>query len=195
MEHRLEVYAEDRERLLMTLRRKGIRGWVPAQVLREAILECGWRIERGYGVEASVLALCCPEQRVVHLPVDFRRRLRVPETEGPMLNETLAQQLGQIRLNGPDKRRDADDYARVFLVPLVKLMTRLPMLEMLKAEKEQHRWYQLQRLALEFRVTVWFLGMTLEMYELAHVDQGRRRIKLLPASYELARRFAFGRLA
>jgi hypothetical protein len=195
MQHQLEVYAQDRERLLLELRRKGVRGWVPAQLVRDAILHCGWRIERDYGVEASLLALCRPDQRAVLIPVDFRARLRVPETEAAMLNETLAQQLGQIRLQGPDRQRDADDYARVFLVPLVKLMTRLPMLELLKAEKDKHRWYQLQRLALEFRVTLWFLGITLEMYGLARVDQARRRVELLPASYELARRFAFGRLA
>ena len=54
-----ENYAEDREHLLLALRRKGVRGWVPAQLVRDAILECGWRIERAYGLEPSLLGLCC----------------------------------------------------------------------------------------------------------------------------------------
>ncbi len=67
---------------------------------------------------------------------DFRRRLRVPETAVAVLNETLAHELGRIRLHaqqpvkgvkvGLEQKKEAGDYARTFLVPLVVLVTRLP---------------------------------------------------------------------
>ena len=197
----LSNYAEDRERLLLALRRKGVRGWVPAQVLRDVILECGWRIERSYGMEPGLLGLCCPEQRVLKIPVDFRRRLRVPETAAAVLNETLAQELGHIRLlavlRERKKReldREAGDYARVFLVPLVALLTRLPMNKLLQAETQQQRWAQLARLAEEFRVTAWFMARVLQMYGLIRLGQ-RRQIEILPEAHSMARRFAFARMA
>ena len=53
-----------------------------------------------------------------------------------MLNETLAHELGSIRLHaqqpvkgvkvGLEQKKEAGDYARTFLVPLVVLVTRLP---------------------------------------------------------------------
>ncbi len=58
MEYRLERYADDREHLLLELRRKGVRGWVPAQVVRDAILQCQWRIERVHGLQAGLLGVC-----------------------------------------------------------------------------------------------------------------------------------------
>lgn len=205
MDERLKDYAEDREQLLLALRRQGLRGWVPAQLVRDALLHCGWRIERVYGLPDSLLGLCCAEERVVKVPVDFRRRLRVPETAAAMMNETLAHELGHIRLHAQQmlqlktkKRgweREADDYARVFLVPLVKLMTRWPMMQLLEAETQQQRWHQLLRLAEEFRVTGWFLASVLERYGLAQVEPRRRLVEVLPRAYELARAFAFGRLA
>lgn len=95
MENRVQDYAEDRERLLLDLRRKGLRAWVPAELVRDAILHCGWRIERMPGMEPGVLSLSYPEQQVVKLPRDFRQRLRVPETARAVMNETLACQLAR----------------------------------------------------------------------------------------------------
>lgn len=200
-----ENYADDREHLLLALRRKGVRAWVPAQLVRDAILECKWRIERVYGLEPSLLSLCCPEEQVVKIPVDFRRRLRVPETAAAMMNETLAHELGHIRLHarqmldeGIKKRawgKEAGDYARVFLVPLVSLMTRLPMVKLLQAETQQQRWGQVLRLAEEFRVTGWFMRGVLEMYGLVRIEEKRRLLEVLPEAHSLARRFAFGRMA
>lgn len=197
-------YAEDREHLLLTLRRKGVRAWVPALLVRDAILECKWRIERVYGLEPGLLALCCPEEQVVKIPVDFRRRLRLPETAAAVLNETLAQKLGHIRLHarlmleeGVRKRgwsKEVEDYARVFLVPLVSLVTRLPMTRLMHAETQQQRWGQVLRLAEEFRVTGWFMGGVLEMYGLVRIDR-RRQLEVLPEAQTLVRRFAFGRMA
>lgn len=199
-----ENYADDREHLLLALRRKGVRGWVPAQLVRDAILECKWRIERVYGLEPSLLGLCCPEKQVVKIPVDFRRRLRLPETAAAVLNETLAHELGHIRLHarlmleeGVQKRgwgKEAEDYARVFLVPLVSLVTRLPMTRLMQAETQQQRWGRVLRLAEEFRVTGWFMGGVLEMYGLVRIDR-RRQLEVLPEAQTLARRFAFGRMA
>ena len=202
---RLEEYAEDREQLLLALRRQGVRRWVPAQLVREAILHCNWRIERAMGMESELLGLCDAEARAVRVPVDFRQRLRVPETAAAVMNETLAHELGHIRLHARQmleqttkKRaweREADDYARVFLVPLVTLMTRFPMRKLLEADTAPQRWAQLLRLACEFRVTGWFLADTLEMYGLAHIEPTRRRVQVLPRAHELLRRCAFARLA
>ncbi len=199
-----ENYAEDREHLLLALRRKGVRGWVPAQLVRDAILECGWRIERAYGLEPSLLGLCCPEEQAVKIPVDFRRRLRVPETAAAVLNETLAHELGRIRLYADqpvkgvkktmEQKKEADDYARTFLVPLVALVTRLPMESLLRAETQQQRWSQVRRLAEEFGVTGWFMSRVLQMYGLIRLGQ-RREIEVLPEAHAVARRFAFARLA
>lgn len=199
-----EHYAEDREHLLLALRRKGVRGWVPAQLVRDAILECGWRIERAYGLEPSLLGLCCPEERVVKIPVDFRRRLRVPETAAAVLNETLAHELGRIRLHaeqpvegvkrGVEQKKEADDYARTFLVPLVVLVTRLPMDSLLRAETQQQRWTQVRRLAEEFGVTGWFMACALQMYGLIRLGR-RREIEILPEAQIVVRRFAFARMA
>lgn len=205
MEYRLERYADDREHLLLELRRKGVRGWVPAQVVRDAILHCDWRIERVYGLNAGLLGMCCAERQVVEIPTDFRQRLRVPSTAPAVMNETYAHELGHIRLHAEQmmklttKKRswekEADDYARVFLVPLVSLMTRMPMASLLRAETPQNRWYHVLRLAEEFRVTGWFLASALQMYGLAHVEPRRRHVQVLPLAHELARRFAFGRMA
>ncbi|MBX3167609.1 MAG: hypothetical protein KF760_09360 [Candidatus Eremiobacteraeota bacterium] len=201
----LDNFAKDRERLLLALRRKGVRGGVPAQVVREAILHCQWRIQRVENLHPSLLGLCCPEERVLKLPVDFRQRLRVPETAAAVMNETLAHELGHVRLHLAQmleqtiKRRiwekEAGVYARVFLVPIVNLVTRFPMAKLLQAETQQQRWRQVSRLAEEFRVTGWFLASALEMYGLAQVDSRRRLIQVLPLAHELARRFAFGRMA
>jgi len=205
MENRVEHYAEDRERLLLDLRRKGLRAWVPAELVRDAILHCGWRIERTQGMEASLLGLCCPEQQVLKVPTDFRRRLRVPETAKAMMNETLAHELGHIRLHAQfmldhtTKRRgwegQANQYARVFLVPLVTLMTRFPMRRLLEEEDDVRRWAHVLRLAEEFRVTGWFMGSVLEMYGVAKIERRRRRVEVLPLAHELARRFALVRSA
>lgn len=205
MEQRQKDYAEDRERILLALRRVGVRGWVPAQVVREAILQCGWGIQRVEGLPVGLLGLCCPEEQILKVPVDFRRRLRVPETAAAMMNETLAHELGHIRLHAAQmleqqskKRgweREADDYARAFLVPIVQLMTRWPMRRLLEAESQQQRWHQVLRLAEEFRVTGWFLASALEMYGLAQIDPRRRLVEILPVAHELSRRFAFARMA
>ena len=201
----LENYAEDRERLLLNLRRKGVRGWVPAQLVREAILECKWRIERVHGLNERLLGLCCPEVSVLRIPVDFRQRLRVPKTAAAVLNETLAHELGHIRLHarqmlqeGVKKRsweREADDYARVFLVPLVSLLGHSSMTWLLRAESQQQLWAQVLRLAEEFRVTGWFMGSVLEMYGLIRIERRRRLIEVLPEAHSLNWTFALGWLA
>ena len=199
----IENYAEDRERLLLALRRKGVRGWVPAQVLRDAILECGWRIERSYGMQPGLLSLFCPEQSLLKIPVDFRRRLWVPETAAAVLNETLARELGRIRLqpaqmlDGAKKKaweRETAEYARVFLVPLVALATRMPMSKLVEAETQQQRWTQVSRLAEEFRVTSWFMACALRMYGMIWMGQ-RRHIEVLPEAQSVVGRYAFARLA
>lgn len=205
MRDELECYAEDRERLLLELRRQGLRAWVPARLVRQAILLCGWRIQRTVGMPACLLGLCCPESRVVQVPTDFRRRLRVPETARAVMNETLAHELGHMRLHAQamlelqTKQRDwekqANRYARVFLVPLTSLLSRLPMQLLLEAEDEVQRWRLVLRLAEEFEVTGWFMGSALEMYGLAHISHRRRLVRVQPLAHELVRRFAFARTA
>lgn len=201
----LETYAEDRERLLLELRRQGWRAWVPARLVRRAILLCGWRIERCHGMASSLLGLCCPESQVIQVPTDFRQRLRVPQTARAVMNETLAHELGHLRLHAPamlkhqTKQRgwekEANDYARVFLVPLLSLLNRLPMELLLKAEDDVQRWRLVLRLADEFEVTGWFMGSALEMYGLAHISHRRRLVRIQPLAHELVRRFAFARTA
>jgi Zn-dependent peptidase ImmA (M78 family) len=142
---------------------------------------------------------------VVQVPTDFRRRLRVPETARAVMNETLAHELGHMRLHAQamlelqTKQRDwekqANRYARVFLVPLTSLLSRLPMQLLLEAEDEVQRWRLVLRLAEEFEVTGWFMGSALEMYGLAHISHRRRLVRVQPLAHELVRRFAFARTA
>lgn len=205
MNERLDRYEADREHLLRALARKRIRGWVPAQVVAAAILECGWVIRRVAEMNPQLLGLCCAEARVICIPTDFRQRLRVPATAAQLYLETLAHELAHVRLHAQEMLEDttknksweqeADDYSRVFLIPRVSLCRQAPMRLLLQAETQEERWRHILSLAKEFRVTGWFLSSALELYGLIRIEKRRRLVEVQPAAHDLVRRFSFGRSA
>lgn len=200
MNQRLDRYEADREHLLGVLDRRQICSRVPAWLVHEAILECGWSIRRVAGMNSELLGVCCAEERVVQIPTDFRQRLRVPVTAMQVYYETLAHELAHIRLHAQamltSRRKDsawereADLYARVFLVPVVQLASRPALQRLLYAQSQQECWRNILCLAEDFRVTGWFLSSALELYGLIRVQKNRRLVEVLPAAHELVGRFA-----
>ena len=195
-------YAEDREEFLRLFRRKNLRFWVPAQIVREAILQSDYRIERVDGLEPGVLGLCVPEQGAVLIPRDFQRRLLHPQTSSQVMHQTLAHELGHIRLHGESMKRgvkepgweaEAELYAQVFLVPRYRLLKCLETQALLRAREfcQSVRWGYILRLAEEFRVTGSFMAKTLQMYGLINLDRARRFVSI-PQRAQESSRLAFG---
>ena len=199
-------YAEDREEFLRLFRRNHLRFWVPAQIVREAILQSDYRIERVDGLEPGILGLCAPEQGAVLIPRDFRRRLLHPQTSSQVMHQTLAHEFGHIRLHAeamkrgvkePDWESEANLYARVFLVPRYRLLKCLETQALLRAREfcQAVRWGYILRLAEEFRVTGSFMAETLQMYGLIHLDRERRFVTIPQKAQESATRLAVCRPA
>ena len=199
MNQRLDLYEADREQLLGALSRRHIRCRVPARLVHEAILECGWSIQRLSGMRSALLGLCCAEERAIQIPTDFRQRLRVPATARLVYHETLAHELAHIRLHAQTMlmqrlkdsawENEADVYARVFLVPRAQLLGKPAMQRLLDAQSQQELWRNILCLAQEFCVTGWFLSSALELYGFIRMQKKRRLVEVLPVAHELVGRF------
>lgn len=123
----MQLFAQDRDRLLARLRRKIRKRFeVPAEVLEDIIQLHGYRIESSSYLPSSMLGCCHFDDRLVLIPESLAIRLRHPQSAPQVVRSVLAHELGHIRLHARRARAgereefwedEADHYAQVFLVP------------------------------------------------------------------------------
>jgi hypothetical protein len=182
--------AADCEHLLGRVTRRFRRDFqVPAEVVREAIVVSGFRIEVEEMEQDSELGYCDAEKRRVVILKDFGLRLNCPWVAHRVLNFTLAHELGHARLHAdlhraggwePHWEDEATFYARVFLVPRPMLMRRMEIQRLLdsRGALSTELWQHVLDLADVFLVSGKFMAHTLDAYGLIRFDPATRWIEL-----------------